>query len=385
MENFNSRPVFCHILYMATVICLILTGSAWGGTKLRIEAIPAAGFYWPYILYLPSLINNQNILVVSNNSSTASDDFSKAEAAADFYYSIKRPWADALKSPFIVPIWPRLPGEYDGTIAMQSLGRGGFEEGIPIELSRVDLQLIAMIEDARTRLQALKIETNGKIYIWGGSSSANFANRFILLHPDRIRAAAMLAHGWTMLPIEELDGMEMHYPYGLGGVTEMTGRSFDRKLFKNIPLYIAMGQNDNNGWGMPWYVGNTTDSTPFYTWFNSRYTPWTATKFMQEAEDVYAGIESIADFVIYPNIGHTETTTMANDVLQFFQNAPPIPKTYPDITGDDVLTLKDLIITLQVLCGKEGFTDVQTPDDVNGDNAIGLHEAMLMLRELAQD
>ncbi len=346
-----------------------------------IAANPLAGFHWPYYLYIPSQVTNPHMLVVSNNSPSASDDFADHIAAANFYYSIKKTWADALHSAFIVPVWPRPTGLYDGTIAIQTLGRGGFEDGAPAEYARADLQLIAMIEDARNRLSTQNISTSGKIYIWGGSSSANFANRFIALHPERIRAAALLGHGWTLLPTTHYAGNEMHYPYGLGGVEQFLGKPFNLALFKNIPQHIAMGADDKNGWGLHWYVGYTFPYWEFYEWFDSQF-EWTARRFMQVAEDSYASIDSIAQFVLYEGIGHTETVQMSNNVLAFFQNAPPIV-IIGDINGNEGLDLADVILSLQVTAGIQTGA-LQRAASVHAEDKIGLSDAVYILNQLAQ-
>lgn len=350
-------------------------------SRTLIAANPSAGFHWPYYLYIPSQITNPHILVVSNNSPSASDDFADHLEAADFYYSIKKYWADSLQTAFILPVWPRPTGLYDGTIAIQNLGRGGFEEGVPAEYARADLQLIAMIEDARGRLSTQGVETSGKIYIWGGSSSAHFANRFVTLHPERIRAAALLAHGWTLLPTTHYTDKEMHYPYGLGGVEQFLGKPFNLALFKNIPQHIAMGAEDTNGWGLHWYIGYTFPYWEFYEWFDSQFA-WTARRFMQVAGESYASVGSIAQFVLYEGIGHTETVQMANDVLTFFQNAPPVV-IMGDINGNGGLDLADVILSLQVSSGVQTGA-LQQAAAVNDDDRIGLEEAIYVLNQVAE-
>ncbi len=55
------------------------------------------------------------------------------------------------------------------------------EEG---KLVRIDLQLINMIEDAKSRLLERNIELEDKVFLTGFSASGSFTNRFTVLHPQ---------------------------------------------------------------------------------------------------------------------------------------------------------------------------------------------------------
>ncbi len=59
------------------------------------------------------------------------------------------------------------------------------------ELKRLDLQLLAMIADAKSILTSLQIEVEPKFLMTGFSASATFTNRFSFLHPETIKALAI--------------------------------------------------------------------------------------------------------------------------------------------------------------------------------------------------
>ena len=43
-----------------------------------------------------------------------------------------------------------------------------------------------------------------------------FANRFIALHPEKVRAATIGAPGgWPISPVTEYKGVELYYPIGI--------------------------------------------------------------------------------------------------------------------------------------------------------------------------
>ena len=57
-------------------------------------------------------------------------------------------------------------------------------------LERIDLQLLKMIDDARERFAARGINLDSKVFLWGFSASGQFVSRFVMLHPDRVKAAS---------------------------------------------------------------------------------------------------------------------------------------------------------------------------------------------------
>jgi len=72
----------------------------------------------------------------------------------------------------------------------QALDRNSLRADLPPDLLRIDLQLIAMIEDARERLLPMGMHTDVKVFMWGFSATGMFVNRFTLLHPERVKAVA---------------------------------------------------------------------------------------------------------------------------------------------------------------------------------------------------
>jgi hypothetical protein len=74
----------------------------------------------------------------------------------------------------LVPAFPRPAGQSD--IYTQALDRDSLQTDIP-ELSRLDLQLEGMIDDATARLSERGWKVDRKILMWGFSASGMFVNR----------------------------------------------------------------------------------------------------------------------------------------------------------------------------------------------------------------
>ena len=299
-------------------------------TLLKIEANPAKGFHWAYYLYIPGSVwtgedGETYLLVEPNNSPEPSDDWSYHDNLARETIEFRaKVIAEELKIPILMPTFPRPATpefsamgidnlSYTYSLATHSLTRDTLLTEIE-GLERIDLQLIVVIDDARERLAIEGINVDDKVLMMGFSSSGQFTNRFTLLHPDRIRAAAIGAPGgWLALPLKEWNEVKLRYPVGVWDLESLVGKEFDFESFRKIPLYIFMGDQDIN------------DAVPMV----DSYDPEDAQLILQNfgdsimerwqfMENMYESAGSKARFVLYPRVGHEMTDEMLNDVKTFF-------------------------------------------------------------------
>ncbi len=185
------------VLKWTTVIGLVLTWNpaAYCDQILKIAADPAQGFSWAYYLLIPSRIVSPPVLVVEpNNTGTDDPDPAVHDTAANALIQGEAPWANYLGTPWLVPTLPR---PYSDAVAYTHvLDRNTLllkEQG----LVRIDLQLIAMVRHARPRLAARGINVDPKFFMMGGSASGAFTSRFIMLHPDVVKAASFGTPLWS--------------------------------------------------------------------------------------------------------------------------------------------------------------------------------------------
>jgi hypothetical protein len=198
-------------------------------TLEKFEADSAKGFQWPYYLYVPSTIESSHILVITNNTGHTSDDFSVHDQSAQSLVNWKKSLAKYLGCPLLVPVFPR-PYNFQEAGYTHALDEVSLTATSTV-YHRLDLQLIAMIEDAINRLNEREIDFEETILMWGSSASGMFANRFTALHPERVKAAAIGAPGgWPIVPVAEYEGVELNYPIGIADLFQLVGYSFDRNL-----------------------------------------------------------------------------------------------------------------------------------------------------------
>jgi hypothetical protein len=186
-----------------------------------------------------------------------------------------------------------------------------------------------MVDDAKERLftslhpPSQPVNVENKFLMMGFSASGMFTNRFTLLHPERVRAAAIGSPGgWPLAPLGEWSGVNLGYPIGVWDVKELVGKEFDIESVKSIPLYFYMGDQDTND-SVPYRDGyDEEDAQLIFQYFGD-----TPVKRWPIAENMYKSVGCASRFVLYPGVGHTITNQMVNDVKTFFleqiANPPP--------------------------------------------------------------
>ncbi|WP_133478902.1 hypothetical protein [Cognatilysobacter segetis] len=268
----------------------------------HVAADPVAGFHSGYFLYVPPRIALDAkgvgmLLVQPNNSGRTSDDVAVHERDAWWTGFERRRIADTLGTPLLVPAFPRMASQW--RVYTHALDRDSLTTREPV-LARPDLQIVAMIDDARRRLASDGIRLDARVLVQGFSASGMFANRFAVLHPGRVRAATVGSPGgWPIAPIARAGGDVLAYPAGIADLPALTGHPFDAASFRRIPQLIYMGDADDNdsldfedGWdpAMAARVSRRYGGTPLARW--------------PAAEQLYRSAGSRARFERVPGVGH---------------------------------------------------------------------------------
>ncbi len=219
-------------------------------TLMEVAADPGAGFNYPYYLFIPAECHKKDetyLLVEPNNTGMANDTFSVHENAARLQAQmgpLGNQLSHQLSVPFLVPVFPR-PAK-DGKIYTHMLDR----EAMLIKkgpMKRIDLQLVAMIRDAKGKLQKAGYKINEQILMSGYSSSGVFANRFACLHPELVRAySAGGMNGFLMMPFSQWNAESLEYPIGTGDLKKIAGEPFNFEAFTRIHQFLYMGEDDTD-------------------------------------------------------------------------------------------------------------------------------------------
>jgi len=246
--------IILRILVGIITVFLIVIAVVMGPYTLRLqhfEASPADGYQADFYLYISPDAKraaqsgkSATILVQPNNSGINSDDPEVHRNDAWWTGFGRYRIANELGVVLLVPAFIR-PGE-DWFIYTHALDRDTLTTERS-DLNRIDLQLIAMVDRARSELAADGIQTDEKILIQGFSASGMFANRFTILHPDRVKAATIGSPGgWPILPVAAFNGEQLPYPAGIADLESLTGMPFDAAAYNIVPQLIYVGSLDDN-------------------------------------------------------------------------------------------------------------------------------------------
>lgn len=284
---------------------------------VRIDANSKAGFGYPYYLYVPPEVRNdpdrkkvQTILVLPNNTGKVDDDFAVHEADVKRRMSTSNAIASYLKVAVLMPVFPRPASDWQ--TYTQALDRDSMVT-TKSEYRRLDKQLVAMIDDARARLKKDGLNFDKRILINGFSASGMFANRFTFLHPDRVKAAAIGSPGgWPIAPVEKYKDKTLRYPIGVADLKTVSGKKLDLKSLRKVAIFVFLGDKDTND-SVPFgdsyddvdreLINPLLGTTPVSRWIIS--------------EQLYKDAGLNAEFKLYPDVPHTVSPLMRDDIRAF--------------------------------------------------------------------
>lgn len=279
------------------------------------------GFHHPYLIYIPESAPQEGhtyLLVEPNNTGKPSDDFQEHIQAAKHLAaksSVGHQVARELGVPFVVPIFPRPMSDWQSYTHALDSDTMNIEDG---PLHRLDLQLIAMIEDARARLNAQGFGIPKRVLLTGFSASGTFINRFVMMHPDHVKAlAAGGINGFLFLPTNEIDGHALPYPLGTNNFEELTGSPFDIDAVNKVPQLYYMGEHDDNDAIQFDDAYNEDERQAIYATVGESIQPerW------KNCQKVCKDLGLKAKYITFKDIGHGTDQTVIAAVTKFLRDA----------------------------------------------------------------
>lgn len=283
----------------------------------KVEPRPAKGFTYPYYLYVPkslregeSLKKVHTILVIPNNSGKLNDDLAVQEEDVKRKIKQNAQLADRIGVAVLMPVFPR--PQTDWRIYTHALDRDSMIT-TKKELARLDLQLLRMIDDARESLAKEKLKFDQRVLVLGFSASGMFANRFTFLHPKRVKAAAIGSPGgWPIAPTVSFKERALRYPIGSDDIRLVSGKKLDLKNLRKVPLFMFMGSEDDNDSVVFRDSYEKEDEELIFALFGKMPVErWDVSK------KLYLDNKLNAEFKLYPNVKHTVTKEMMEEILAF--------------------------------------------------------------------
>ena len=287
---------------------------------LFVESNTENGFNYPYFLFIPDNISTEEetfIIVEPNNSGFADDDFKKhiekAERTATKDFYLGNYVAQKLNYPLLVPAFPR--SKTDWKIYTHALDRDVMRQKHN-QLERIDLQLLEMFNDAKSRLNELDVNTSDQFLMTGFSASGTFANRFALLHPNKVKAvAAGGLNGLLALPLDSIEDKPLDYPLGTNDFTVLFNQEFQKSEFINTPQFYLMGALDEND-AVPYDDAfDPNERELIYELLGKEMLPLRC----EICKKTYADNGVNVIFKTFKNIGHELPDSTKKEIVDFFE------------------------------------------------------------------
>jgi hypothetical protein len=312
-----KRKYFIIVLLLILASHFILqTISQNKGEVLVVDANNSKGFNFEYYLYIPEDIDKSttNVILVEPNNTGMTSDSHKVHLN-DVKDKIKKgtskQLADEINAILLVPVFDRPASEWE--MYTHALDRDTLlrKQG---KYSRLDLQLMQMIDDAKKVLYDKNIKVEEKVLMNGFSASGNFVNRFTALHPHIVKAvAAGGVNCMPILPVENYMNEQLIYPIGIADLQNIIGETFNYEKYKSIPQFIYMGSIDDN------------DTLPYddaFSDFERELIIRTLGEEMhlrwEKSIKIYEDKKINAILKMYTGIGHTIDSDVFSDLKDFF-------------------------------------------------------------------
>jgi len=201
-----------------------------------------------WFTYVPvNLAKTEEVSILIDTSHKTSWDYDEATSYAQQHIGGLTGHAEQYKYVLLVPAIPRDPMYY--VVAFQ---RECFLDTTDPFYQRPDEKVNLMIDEFITTLRQDGYDVQQKVFVEGFSAGGMWANRYSLLHPERVRAfAAGQAGGALTLPETSHNATTMDWPVGVNDFVSLAGSDFDQNAYKELPQFIYIGDQDSNTtlWG----------------------------------------------------------------------------------------------------------------------------------------
>lgn len=288
-------------------------------TTYYYKANPQKGFNFDYVIYIPKGIdtNKINTLLVESNNSGLSDSLAhhieSVKRAAELR-SVGNFVARKLSIPFLMPVIPRTKKRWQ--VYTHAYDSDTFNEK-NTDLERIDLQILNIVQHAKTELNTLGVQIEDRFFMTGFSASGTFANRFSLLHPEKVKAvAAGGLNGLLIIPQASLQNQRLNFPIGIADVEAKTGMSINLNAYRKLPQFWFMGENDTNDAVLYDDGYNSNERDVIFEVLGEEMMP----KRWNNSKNIYIDNKIPASIKTYKNIGHRTDLIINNDITDFFRN-----------------------------------------------------------------
>lgn len=279
------------------------------------EADESIVYHW--FSYVPANLSKTSlayILITGQNGNIVSDNYDELIEECRNQAERRKTWADTYNYIMITPVIPRSASNLETYTV--SLDRESLLD--PTDFNqRPDLKVNLMIDQLTSMLTADGYNMHDKVFIEGFSAGAMFAQRYCLLHPERVQAiAAGQCGGSLTVSGSNYNGTDMNWPVGVNDFQSLVDYDFNMTEYQQVPQFIYIGDQDTN---------NSTVAVGNHDLFTDEQMAFLNVTFgdsdpvrLENQCDYIKGMGYNVEFKLYPGVGHQHTSHMIDDTFTFF-------------------------------------------------------------------
>lgn len=266
-------------------------------------------FGYEYCSYVPrDLASYEKAYILLEISHGQFDDYEETIASArrnvENYVRISEEYK------YII-LTPAIPRNFEKGYYPQGINEYSMKSTTPEFYYRPDLKVNLIIEQFSNELREAGYQIEEQIFVAGFSAGGMWANRYTLLYPERVEAAA-IGHsgGWLVMPISNYQNSNLNWPLGLNNFANLIGEEYNKfEELKDTPMFIFIGDQDTEST----YWSNYPNRYDISIWGDSN--PERLKNQFGYLKDSGYDVK----FKMYQNIGHSYNDQMRNDVFEFFE------------------------------------------------------------------
>jgi len=304
-----------------------------------IRSTEETNFHHPYLLFKPDpepqterplFISPSPLREVSSQEEAVQQARSMGMLQPDWFETPNKN-----RLPGLIPLIPRTPNDgpdFIRTLTLPTYKSDKLHQNYQIDdlatdgyspesLTRVDKQLTAMIDDAKTRLSDESYAIADQAHVTGFSAGGDFMTRFAFLYPHRVSTLSAGGGGFAPLPkasisVGDNEEIKLPYPLGTADYKQLTGREFDKEEWKSIDQFVYLGEDDEprkEGDEVAAQAPSGRDTERGFEVFGRER----VTSMFVTLQEVYNDVGASATFKLYENTGHEVTREMREDRISF--------------------------------------------------------------------
>ncbi|GEM_PF-3509779 len=288
------------------------------GTLVFHPADSAIPYHW--FTYVPESADptERNFIWVTGlHGNLMTDDYARITAESREMAVRRSAMAEQHKLIMLVPVIPR---PSTNTVYAVAFDWRVFLDSTDALVRRPDLKVNMMVDRFTEALRDHGYDVDRRVFVNGFSAAGMFAQRYSLLHPERVLAVAAGQCGGFMTLPEAVHAdtiiHEMDWPLGVHDLETLVGYGFNNEAYRSVAQFIFIGDQDtaNSTVGRPGEVIRTQSQIDF---LGGTFGDRDPARLENQAKYLIDKGYDVT-FRLYVGVGHRFTREMWEEMLSFF-------------------------------------------------------------------